>query len=295
MVAGIARLPWPWGFPLSVMLGLVTVRMFVIYHDYMHGAILRRSGLAGTALRLFGYLALSPPQHWRHSHDEHHHNNCRNFGASVGSFPVLTVEQYHASPLRKRMAYRVVRHPLTIACGYLTGFVWSSGLAPLIRNPRSNWQCLLAMLLHVAIYAALAMWSWKLLVFAWIIPLMVAGGLGTYLFYVQHNFPGIQRLAPERWDYVLAALQSSSFLRMGWAMNWFTGNIGYHHVHHLNHKIPFYRLPETMRGIPELQSPVSTTLSPRDVVRCLRLKLWDAVDQRLVTYGQAQSACSTRA
>src|SRR5439155_7141085 len=105
--------------------------------------------------------------------------------------------------------------------------------------------------------------------------------LGSYLFYAQHNFPGARFQEGDAWDYTAAALTGSSYIAMNPVLRWFTGNIGYHHVHHLNAGIPFYRLPEAMAQMEELQSPGVTTLSPLGVYRCLRLKLWDPEGQRL--------------
>ena len=130
--------------------------------------------------------------------------------------------------------------------------------------------------------------SLQALILGMLVPMAIITCLGSYLFYAQHNFPGVIRFRGDQWDHVHAALQSSSFMRMGRLMDWFTGNIGYHHVHHLNAKIPFYRLSEAMAGLPELQSPVVTTLHPIDVVRCLRLKLWDPSTDRLVTFREAR-------
>jgi omega-6 fatty acid desaturase (delta-12 desaturase) len=286
-------LPWYLCLPLSVVIGLLAVRMFVIYHDYMHGAILRRSLGARILLTAFGYVSLNPPKNWRHSHDDHHRNNCKTFGAALGSFPIMTVEQYAAASTAQRIGYRISRHPLTIALGYFTSFLWSMTLCPMLRNPVQSYQSILSIAAHGAVYVGFALISWKLLCFAWILPLLIAGALGSYLFYAQHNFPGIERAPrPKQWDYVHAALRSSSFMRMSKLMHWFTGNIGYHHVHHLNHKIPFYRLPEAMAKIGELRSPTTTSLHPVDIFRCLRLKLWDSTNERLLTYKQARFSAS---
>ena len=124
--------------------------------------------------------------------------------------------------------------------------------------------------------------------FSFLLPFAIAAASGAYLFFVQHNFVGLHILPVEEWSHFRAALESSSYLRLGPIMNWFTGNIGYHHVHHLNSLIPCYRLPEAMAAIPELQSPVVTTLRPRDMITCLRLSLWDVPSQRLVTYPEGR-------
>jgi omega-6 fatty acid desaturase (delta-12 desaturase) len=120
------------------------------------------------------------------------------------------------------------------------------------------------------------------LVLALLVPMSIAGALGSYLFYAQHNFPGVTFKDKAGWTYEGAALESSSYLRTNPIMAWFTANIGYHHIHHLNHRIPFYRLPKVYREIPELQTAKTTTLSPIDIFRCLRLKVWCVESQRMV-------------
>src|SRR5205814_6216576 len=117
------------------------------------------------------------------------------------------------------------------------------------------------------------------------LPLAISMATGAYIFYAQHNTPEIHvQHGEDEWSFTKAALESSSYLRTGPIMSWFTGNIGYHHVHHLNAHIPFYRLPEAMAAIPELQNPHVTTLSPRDIVANFRLKLWDESRSQLVGF-----------
>ena len=128
------------------------------------------------------------------------------------------------------------------------------------------------------------MCSSDLAVLAHVLPLFVAFAAGSYLFYAQHNFPGVHVAPRESWTYTRAALESSSYMECGPVMQWFTGNIGFHHVHHLNPSIPFYRLPEAMREIPELRDPVKTSLNPRDVLACVRLKLWDPSRNAMVPF-----------
>ena len=123
--------------------------------------------------------------------------------------------------------------------------------------------------------------------FACLLPSSIASALGAYLFFAQHNFEDLRVLSQERWSHFDASLDSSSYMKLGRLGNWLTANIGYHHVHHLNALIPFYRLPEAMATIPELQSPLITTLHPGDVLTCLNLSLWDTNSQRLVTFRQA--------
>jgi omega-6 fatty acid desaturase (delta-12 desaturase) len=120
-----------------------------------------------------------------------------------------------------------------------------------------------------------------------LLPMTIASALGSYLFFAQHSFKRMHIISPEAWTYYRAAMESSSYMRLNRLMQWFTGNIGYHHIHHLNIRIPFYRLPEVMAAVPELQSPVITSLSLRDIVDCFRSSLWDEDRQRMVSYHEA--------
>ena len=117
-----------------------------------------------------------------------------------------------------------------------------------------------------------------------LLPFALSCAMGTYLFYAQHNAPDITAPAPELWTHAGGALAGSTFMAMPRVMHWFTGNIGYHHVHHLNAHIPFYRLPEAMAKIRELQSVKPIRLWPLDVYRCFRLKLWDVKQDRMVSW-----------
>ena len=121
-----------------------------------------------------------------------------------------------------------------------------------------------------------------------LLPITLASALGSYLFFAQHSFKRMQIISPESWTYYRAALQSSSHMQLNKLMQWFTGNIGYHHIHHLNTGIPFYRLPEAMAAIPELQSPVTTSLALRDVIDCFNSALWDEDLQRMVSFREAR-------
>ena len=142
----------------------------------------------------------------------------------------------------------------------------------------------LAVLVNLAVMTYLATVGLDVMFLGMIVPLLVASSLGAYLFYAQHNYPAARLKPRSQWSHVEAALHSSSFIAMGPLMNWFTGNIGYHHVHHLNARIPFYRLPEAMTALEELQSPGTTSLNPRDIAACLRLKLWSPEEGRFVGF-----------
>jgi len=267
----------------GVFTGLLILRLFVIYHDQQHHAILPKSRLAEGFMRVFGILALSPSSIWRSSHNHHHNHNSKLRGSQIGSYPIMTKEQFIKTPRAKRRGYLFVRHPLTILCGYVFMFLYGMCLNPFFNYPGRHIDCLIALIVHVVIAGTL-LWfgGWMALVFVQLIPHFIASAIGSYLFYAQHNFPGVSFNDNAGWTYEKAALESSSYMRTGPLMAYFTANIGYHHIHHLNARIPFYRLPEVLRAMPELRCPKTTSLRPADIFRCLQLKVWDVQAQRMV-------------
>lgn len=279
-----SEIPWTYRLPLSLAAGLTLVRFFVLYHDHEHGTILSKSRLAKMIMFGVGVVLLNPPSVWRRSHGHHHVNNSRGFGKNVGSFPLLTVDAFSKASRWEQWCYAAQRHPLAIACGYFTVFCVGMCVAPLLANPRRHLDAAFSVLCHGLLLVLIGSNDWDDLWLVAVIPCALASAVGAYLFYAQHNFPGVALHGSGEWDHVSAALESSSYIPMNPVMCWFTGNIGYHHVHHLNAHIPFYRLPEAMAAIAELQSPVETTLCVRDIRDCLCLKLWDSVHQQLVPW-----------
>ncbi|MCW5900749.1 MAG: fatty acid desaturase [Flavobacteriales bacterium] len=267
----------------GVLAGLTLVRLFILYHDHQHRTILNRSPLANAFFYVFGMFMLSPPSIWKRSHDHHHKHNSKLYTTSIGSFPVVTLEKFRSLGPGERFAYLFIRHPFAILFGYVFVFIIGMCLSSFISNRGRHWDSLLTLVLHAAMgWAAWYFFGWQILVFAFFLPYLVTFALGSYLFYAQHNFPGVVFAHKDGWSYVKAALDSSSFMRMGPVMRWFTGNIGFHHIHHLNAHIPFYRLPEVYRAIPALRQAKTTSLAPADIVRCFRLKVWDPDRGRMI-------------
>lgn len=285
--AGLA--PW-WQLRLclSLVAAMLMVRAFITYHDYMHGTILARSRLAWLLFRVYAALALTPPRSWKKSHNYHHGHVGQVSSASIGAFPLMTTRMWQAASPGERAAYRLTRHPITVLAGYVTIFAFSISLLPLLRDPVRHWDSALALLGHGALIAVLwLLGGFETVFFVVLLPMTIASALGSYLFFAQHSFKGMRIMPPESWTYQRAAMESSSYMRLNTLMRWITGNIGYHHVHHLNVRIPFYRLPEAMSSIPELQTPQTISLAPRDIADCFRSALWDEDGQRMVSYGEA--------
>jgi omega-6 fatty acid desaturase (delta-12 desaturase) len=244
--------------------------------------------MAELIMRIFGILALSPSSIWRSSHNHHHNHNSKLRGSHIGSFPIMTKAQFERTSKSKRFKYLFMRHPVTILFGYIFIFLFGMCVYPFFNSPRRHYDSLIAFVVHVLIAVGLVYYlGWQAWLLAQVVPHFVASAVGSYLFYAQHNFPEASFRDSAGWTYESAALESSSFMKMNAIMAWFTANIGYHHVHHLNARIPFYRLPEIVKALPELQSPKTTTLNPLDIIRCLRLKVYDVESQRLVSLRSA--------
>ncbi len=267
-----------WGIKLiaSIFSGLVLVRMFVIYHDYLHESILQRSKVANVLFTLFGYYMLTPKTIWRRSHNYHHANNSKLFKSGIGSYPVYTKSRFEKLSLKKQSQYMFVRHPLVILFGYFFTFLYGMCIQSLVKSFAKHLDSLVALLFHFTLHALIfILYGWEVSVWFSFIPHFISGALGAYLFYVQHNFPGVRYEVDQNWTYEGAALEASSFLKTSQFMNWVSANIGHHHIHHLNARIPFYRLPEIMKNIESLKNPKVTTLKIKDIKACLRLKVWD--------------------
>jgi omega-6 fatty acid desaturase (delta-12 desaturase) len=286
LVAAAALLPtWWMRLPFSVLAGLTTVRMFCLFHDFHHGAILRQSKPAEALFFVFGELILSPPSVWRETHNYHHQHTAKLIGSHIGSYLMMTPAMYGALTPGQKFMYRAIRHPLNMIFAIFTVFGLGMCISPFFRAPTKHWGGPLSLL----VIGSLGTWAFisghgDAFIFGWFIPMMLAAMSGAYLFYAQHNYPGVKVADRATWTYSGAAIESSSFFKMGAFMNWMTANIGYHHVHHLNATIPFYRLPEAMAGIPELQHPGETSWSPKDIGAALKLMLWDPDKGEMVGY-----------
>lgn len=282
---------WWVRLPVAILQGLVLVRIFILYHDYQHNSLLRGNKLAKWILFTYGVLVLTPPKTWRQTHNYHHAHTAKIVGSHVGSYLMVTTEMWEKLSPRERFMYKLIRHPLTIFFGYFTIFLYGMCVSSFLRAPRKNWDSLLALVVNLVLTATIWYFAgFDIFLFAYFIPLFVATATGAYLFYAQHNFPEMNVQPRDKWEYTRAAVESSSYMKMGPILRWLTGNIGFHHVHHLNPGIPFYRLPEAMAGIPELQNPRTTSLSPKDIAACFRQKLWDSERETMVGYPEEKSS-----
>jgi omega-6 fatty acid desaturase (delta-12 desaturase) len=277
-----AMLLLPVGAPLLV-------RLFIIQHDCGHGSFFASpwaNGLVGRALSL---LTLTPYTFWRRDHALHHAGAGNLDRRGNGDVTTLTLPEYRALPFRRRMAYRLYRHPLVM---FGVGPAWLILLR--LRIPRgSPWRRWRDWISIVGTDAALAALVFVLVFFLGPIPvllgclpvILLAATIGVWLFYIQHQFEHAYWEARPSWDFQAAALRGSSFYDLPRILHWMTGNIGFHHIHHLSSRIPNYRLRECHEANPMLQAAPRLTL--RESLRCARLALWDPERRKLVPFDQS--------
>ncbi len=269
---------------LSVLLSLIFVRLFSIYHDVMHQAIFKKHILVIFFMKLYGLLVLNPPSIWRRSHDHHHKNNSKVYASDIGSYPIVTKKEYQNFSRKEKVKYTLIRSPFTIFFGYFFIFMVGMCFMSFIKKPTKHWDSLLALVLHFTILYLGIHYQSHFLLYGFWLPLFISSLLGAYLFYVQHNFPQMQLLPNTEWDFFFAALYSTSYFKMSRVLHWFTGNIGYHHIHHLNAQIPFYNLPKAFKNIKTLQQVAVVEWSVSSIIACLRLHYWDNDENKMKNY-----------
>ena len=270
------------------------VRTFVVFHDCSHGSLLpskRANAYVGAVL---GLMVLAPFHRWRHDHAVHHASSGDLERRGVGDLPTLTVAEYRARSRRGRLAYRAFRNPLVMfGVGPIIAMVIGPRIATRAQRPRMRHSVLLTDLSLLAIVGPLCWWlGVGNFLIMWAPAALLAGSAGIWLFYVQHQFEDAYWESAEQWSYADAALRGSSYLRLPRVLQFFSANIGLHHVHHLNAKIPNYNLQrahdenEMFHGVP--------VLSLWDGLRAVRLKLWDEDGGRLLTFAQAREPAVAR-
>lgn len=285
------------GYWLTLLLALPAagflVRMFIIQHDCGHGSFFKSRRANDTLGTICGIFTLIPYKFWRRSHAIHHAHHAELEERGIGDVWTMTVDEYHSASNWKRLTYRVFRHPL-----FLFGIAPTVQFLLLTRLPLGgegtsrNGEAASVWWNNVAIAAWVVTAGWLLgfdtvaLVFLPVI--VVAGSVGTWLFYVQHQYERTYWEHSPDWDYTLAALHGSSYYELPPVLQWFTGNIGFHHIHHLSPRIPNYNLQKCHEQNPMLQRVVRLTLWTS--LQTVWLSLWDEKNNRLVTFREAQQA-----
>jgi acyl-lipid omega-6 desaturase (Delta-12 desaturase) len=274
---------------LAIPAGGFLLRTYIVFHDCAHGSFLPSKRGNVWLGRAVGLIVYSPYLSWRHSHAVHHATAGDLDRRGVGDVPTMTVAEYHSAPWRVRTGYRLFRNPLVMfGLGWLYGLVIQPRLVSRSARPRIKRSVITTnVALAIAIAALCWLLGWQEFLLVQVPTAMLAGSAGVWLFYVQHQFEDTYWENSSNWDYSHAALRGSSHLKLPKLLQFFTGNIGLHHVHHLNARIPNYNLQrahdhnEIFHDVP--------TLSLWDGLKAARLKLWDEERGRLVTWAEARA------
>jgi omega-6 fatty acid desaturase (delta-12 desaturase) len=275
---------WWLTVPVAVLEGAFLVRIFIIFHDCGHGSFFKSRAANDFWGFICGILTLTPYYHWRWEHSLHHATSGDLDRRGTGDVWTMTVQEYLESSRWKRFAYRLARNPIVLfvlAPFYLFMIRNRLPVANANRRERNSVYSMNIAILGVAAAMSL-IFGLKAYVLIQMTIVMVAGSAGVWLFYVQHQFEGVYWERRDEWDYATAALQGSSFYKLPRVLQWFSGNIGFHHIHHLSPRIPNYNLEKCHNANPLFQQVKPITLFSS--FKSFTFRLWDEQRRMLVGY-----------
>jgi omega-6 fatty acid desaturase (delta-12 desaturase) len=271
---------------LAVIAGLLVVRAFIIFHDCGHGSFFKSQKANDVLGFITGMLTFTPYRHWTWQHSVHHQTSGDLDRRGDGDIWTLTVNEYLKSSRLRRFFYRLTRNPIVMF-----------GVAPLvlfygwqrIPSPKAKGRdrrSVMAMNLALALMVGGMMWliGWKEYLMIQVPVTLVAGMAGIWMFYVQHQFEDVYWEHRDEWDYTTAALEGSSYYKLPKVLQWFTGNIGFHHIHHLSSRVPNYHLEACHNSHPLFYNVKPITL--RSSLKCINLRLYDEESKQLIGYKQ---------
>jgi omega-6 fatty acid desaturase (delta-12 desaturase) len=273
------------GYWLALLVTIPTagfmVRTFIIFHDCCHGSFFRTPLANDRMGLLLGLIVFTPYYEWKHDHAIHHATAGDLDRRGIGDVHTMTVEEYLAAPWYRKVSYRIMRNPLilfTIGAVLVFGIFHRFWRAESGKRERNSvvWT-------NIALFAFIGWTVYHIGLLPWLmiqLPVMLMGcGAGVWLFYVQHNFEPTYWERHQDWEFFKAGMDGSSFYKLPKLLQWFTGNIGFHHIHHLSPKIPNYKLEQCHAENPMFQIE---PLTMRDSLNSLFFRLWDEKEKMLV-------------
>jgi omega-6 fatty acid desaturase (delta-12 desaturase) len=274
---------------IGIVAGGFLLRTFIVFHDCTHGSFTPSGTLNTWIGRICGLLVLTPFRWWRYSHAVHHGTAGDLDRRGTGDIRTLTTAEYRALPRRGRLRYRLFRNPFVLfGLGWILTFV----LGPRVVSPKARPEIRNSVLatnvcLVLLVAGACLLVGWREYLLLQVPPVFVAGSVGIWIFYVNHQFEDTYWQRSDEWSYADAALAGSSYLNLPGVLRFFSGNIGYHHVHHLSPRVPNYNLRAAHTAHPAFEDVPEISLA--EGLRATRLKLWDERRRRLVTFADADA------
>lgn len=281
-----------WSYGLTLLLAVPTsgflVRIFIIQHDCGHHSFLCSPRANDVLGFLCGVLTVTPYHFWRRTHARHHVSSGNLDHRGHGDISVLTVQEYRAKSLPARLAYRVYRNPLFMffigaSFMFIVQQRFTHGMPRGWRRERiSVYATNLGILAMVCVgWATIGLTTFLAIE----LPILIlSAAAGSWLFFVQHQYEEAYWQPKDSWDFTRSALEGSSYYRLPRVLRWFSGNIGYHHIHHLNSRIPNYNLSACYTA--EHAFRQAKTFGIRESLKCASLKLWDEDRQRMITFAE---------
>ncbi|MGM9943763.1 MAG: fatty acid desaturase [Lysinibacillus sp.] len=278
----------------SVVAAGFVVRTFIIFHDCTHGSFFKSKKANDRVGFITGVLTSFPYEKWKREHTIHHATSSNLDKRGIGDIDMLTVEEYMEKSKLGRLGYRLYRNPLVMF-----------GLGPLFmvlilnrfnrsdakKKERINTH-LTTLTMAVILGTLIWLTSWQAVLLVYGVTLFIAGSLGIWLFYIQHTYEDSYFEYDTEWDYVKAAVEGSSYYKLPKLLQWVTGNIGFHHVHHLAPRVPNYHLEAAHESIPPLQQATTITLTTS--LESIRYKLYDTNQRKFVTFKEAEAIIANR-
>lgn len=260
------------------------VRVFIIFHDCTHHSFFKSRPANRVIGTITGVLTLFPFDQWGHDHSVHHATSGNLDKRGTGDIWTLTVDEYLAAPLKLRLAYRFYRNPFVMfVLGPIYVFLLKNRFNRKGARQKERNNTYLTNIL-IASLAGLLCWAigWQSFLLVQGTIFMISGAAGIWLFYVQHTFEDSYFEEDKDWEYVKAAVEGSSFYKLPKVMQWLTGNIGFHHVHHLSPRVPNYKLEEAHNNTAPLKNVPTITLMTS--LKSLRFRLWDEENKNFVSF-----------
>ncbi|PID22263.1 fatty acid desaturase [Sporosarcina sp. P3] len=273
---------------LSIVAAFFVVRTFIIFHDCTHGSFFRNKKANSIVGTITGVLTLFPYEKWKREHSIHHATSSNLDKRGVGDIWVMTVEEYKNASKFERFSYRVYRNPIVLfGFGPLYLVLISGRFNRKDARKKERMNTYLINIILVAVYTVLIVAiGWKAFLLIQGTMMFTAGALGIWLFYIQHTFEDSYFEEETDWDYVKAAVEGSSYYQLPRVLQWATGNIGFHHVHHLAPRVPNYNLEMAHELTPPLQK--ATTITLKTSFESLRYRLYDPNNKKFITFKEAK-------